>query len=148
MELLDDGSDCLLDSDLDAHRLCTGSEITKTFLHHRLSKDRRGGGSITCDVVGLLCDLLDQLCAHVLGWIGEFDLLCDGHAIVCDHWCTEGLTQDDIASLWSQSHLDCVGEDVDSSLHCATSVLVELQTLTHVWSVPVLLVDDREDVAS
>src|SRR5205085_6035064 len=59
---LDDALDSGLDALLQAHRVGAGSDVAQALAHERLGEHGGGGGAVTRDVVGLLGDLLDELC--------------------------------------------------------------------------------------
>jgi hypothetical protein len=96
-----------------------------------LSQDRRGGGAVTCDVVRLLRDFLDQLRADLLERVLELDLLGDRDAVVGDRGDAPLLLQDDVAALWAESDLDGVGQLVHAALQAAPRLLVEGNNLRH-----------------
>src|SRR5208282_6089731 len=50
--------------------------------HDRSGQYRRGGGAVAGDVGGLLRDLANQLRAHILEAVLEFDFLDHGHAVL------------------------------------------------------------------
>ena len=116
---------------LEAHRVGAGGDRAQPLVDHRLGQDRRGGGAVTGDVVGLGGDLLGQLGAEVLERVVELDLTSDGHAVVGDGRRAPLLVQDDVAALGAERHLDGVGERVDAALERAAGVLVELEDLGH-----------------
>ena len=71
----------LVDALLDAERRAARSDIAQTFVDDRLGEDRRSRRAVAGDVVGLRRDFADELGAHVLELIVEFDFLGDRHAI-------------------------------------------------------------------
>ena len=174
-ELVGDGLDGLLHAELEAHRRRAGGHVAQALADHGLGEHGRGGGAVTGDVVGLGGDLLGELRAEVLVGVAELDLTGDGDAVVGDGGGAELLVDDDVAATRAERHLDGVGEGVDAALEGAPGVLVERQDLAHAgvlrdfgcWGrttsareptpprgdglpgadVPVLLLDDREDVA-
>jgi hypothetical protein len=73
----------------------------------------------------------DELRAEVLVWVGELDLLGDGHAVVRDHRGAELLVENDVASARAERDLDRVGERVDTVLEQVTGVVREAQDLRH-----------------
>src|SRR5699024_6515900 len=126
-----DSLDGLLDAALEAERISTGCHVAQAFAHEGLSEHGSGGGSIACDVVSLLGDLLDEFGADLLVGVLEFDLLGNGDAIVRDGRCSPLLFEHDIATAGSKGHLDRVRELVESSLESPTSFFVECNHLCH-----------------
>ena len=60
-----------------------------------------GGGTVACNVVGLGCNFLNQLCTHVLKRIVQLDILCNGDTVIGDQRSAELLCQNNIAALGS-----------------------------------------------
>jgi len=56
-------------------------------------------GTVTGSVVGLGGDVLDEAGAHVLVLVLKLDGLGDSHTILGDLWATEGLLDQDVATL-------------------------------------------------
>ena len=135
----------LFDATLETHWVCASSDVAKAFLYEGLCEHGCGGGSVTGDVVGLGCDLFDELGAHVLVGIFELDLACDRHAIVGDGRCAELLIEDDVTTLWAERYLDRVSELVYAGLEATARVFMKLQCFCHVAFLGLL--DDREHVA-
>jgi len=153
LDRLDCCSDCLFDAALETHRVRACGNVAHAVLDHRLGEDRCGRGAVTGHVVGLRRDFLDELSAHVLERIFQFDFLGDRHAVVGDGWCAELLVEHHVATLWSQRHLHCVGELVHAGFEGAACLFVKLQLLCHVCLrsfcvVGGLLADDCENVAA
>ncbi len=92
-----------------------------------MSENRRGRRPVTGYVVRLCRDFLDQLRAHVLKGVFEFDLARNGDAVVGNGRRTKLLTQHDVATLGSKGHLHRVGQFVDTGFEAASCVLVKLQ---------------------
>ena len=125
-------SNGFFDTALQAHGVCTSSNVAHAVGNHGLGQHRCGGGAVTGDIVGLGGDFLHQLGAHVFEWVFQFDFLGNGHTVVGDGWCTELLVENDVATLRSQRHLDGVGELVDAGFKSAACFFVEFQHLWHV----------------
>jgi hypothetical protein len=117
--------DRTVDATLDQERIGTGGDVAQAFADDRLREHRRGGRAVAGDVVGFGSDFLDQLGAHVLERIGQFDFFRDRHAVVGDRRRAEFLVEDDVTALRPQGHLDRVGQDVRSTLERAASLFVE-----------------------
>src|SRR5699024_8777001 len=86
---------------LDAHWVRTSSYVAQTFANQCLSQDGCGGGAVAGDVISLLSNFLNQLCADLFVWFLELDLASDGNTIVSNGWSAPALFQNDIASLWA-----------------------------------------------
>jgi hypothetical protein len=99
------------------------------FAHDRLGQHGGGGGAVAGDVGGLGGDFLDELGAHVLVGVVQFDFLGDGHAVLGHDGRAEGLGEHDVAALGSEGHLHRVGEFVDAALEGFASILVERELL-------------------
>src|SRR5699024_11547054 len=110
-------------------RISTGCHVAQAFAHEGLSEHGSGGGSIACDVVSLLGDLLDEFGADLLVGVLEFDLLGNGDAIVRDGRCSPLLFEHDIATAASKGHLHRVRELVETSLESPTSYFDESDPL-------------------
>ena len=120
-----------IDALLQGHRIGAGSDLAQALLHHRLGEDRGRSGAISCDVVGLGGDLLDELGAEVLVGILQLDLPSNRDAVVGDRGRAPLLVDDHVAATWAERHLDGVGELVDTALKAAAGGLVELEDLGH-----------------
>ena len=131
-ELRGDGRDGLLDAALQRDGVGAGGDVAEALAHERLGEHDGGGGAVTCDVVGLLGDLLDELGADLLVRVVELDLLGDRHAVVRDRGGTPLLLEHDVAAARAEGHLDRVGELVESTLEPAAGLLVESNDLCHV----------------
>ena len=95
---LGDLLDGLLDTALEAERVGAGRNVAQTLAHERLGQHGGGGGAVAGDVVSLLGDFLDQLCADLLVRVLQLDLLGDGHTIVGDRGGAPLLLEDDVAT--------------------------------------------------
>jgi len=75
----------LADPALQADRIASGGDALRV-PRRTIDSARHGGGgrAVAGDVVGLGSDFADQLGAHVLNGIGQFDFLGDGDAVLGD----------------------------------------------------------------
>ena len=94
-----------------------GKEVTM----QGLCKYGCGCGSVAGHVVGLRSHFTDELCSHVLKSVFQFDLFCDGHAVVCDQRSAERLIQYYVPSLRSQCHAD--GKEVTMQVKAGDRVI-------------------------
>ena len=119
LEVLDDLADGEIDAALQVHRVHAGRDRLHALADDRLGENRRGGGAVAGDVVGLRGHFAHHLRAHVLELVLELDLLGDGDAVLGDARSAEALVDDDVAALGPQRHLHRIGEDVDAARGCA-----------------------------
>src|SRR5450759_1133487 len=164
LDLRGDGLDGLLDADADQHRVRAGGDVADALVDHRLAEDHGGSGAVAGHIVGLGCDFLEELRAHVLEGVFEFDVAGDGDAVVGNGRRAELLVQDDVSTLGANRDLDGLGEAVNAALERSTSCLVEDELLSQVCIPPLpaavrvapeadcvrvgldLDLDDRQDV--
>ena len=126
-----DGLDGLLDATLEGHRVGACGDVAQTLLDEGLGEDGGSGGAVASDVVRLLGNFLDQLCADLLVRVVELDLLGDGHTIVGDRGGSPLLLEDDVAALRTEGDAHGVGEDVHAPLETAASLFIESDDLGH-----------------
>ena len=88
------------------------------------------------DVVGLCGDLANELRAHILEGILEFDLFCDGDAVVGDQRRAVFLFENDVAALGAEGYFNCVCKCVESVFKTAACVLAVLYLLCHKTILP------------
>jgi len=81
------------------------------------------GGAIASDIVGLGGGFLQELCAHVLIGIFEFDFFCHGHAVMGDGGGAIFAVQGDIASLGTQSGGDRIRDRVNAILQISACLI-------------------------
>ena len=74
----------LVDAALDLHRVVPGGNQLGALAVDGLGEHGGGGGAVAGHVGGLGGDFLDQLRAHVLELVFQFDLLGDGYAVLGD----------------------------------------------------------------
>ena len=101
---------------LDEHRVITGFKGFEAFIHDCM---REHGGccrAVTGNIVGLGRGFLEELRAHVLERIFEFDFLGNGNAIMRDGRRTELAVYRHIAALRAERRADRVGDDVHAVL--------------------------------
>jgi len=72
----------LLNAALNADRVGTSRDKLHAFTIDALCQNGGGGSAIACGVVGLIGDFAHHLCAHILIWVGQFDFLGDGDAVL------------------------------------------------------------------
>ena len=116
---------------LQLHGVGPGGDVAQALGDDRLGQDGGGGGAVAGHVVRLGGGLLQQLGAHVLEGLLEFDLLGDGDAVVGDGGGTELLVEGDVAALGAKGGLHGLGEDVDPPLEGTACLLTKNNLLGH-----------------
>src|SRR5690554_6533225 len=116
---------CGFDAFLDLAWCCASSNETQTFVHEGLCQNGCGRGTVTSDVLSFGGNFFCQLGAHIFKWVFQFDVASNGHAVVCDGWCTPCLIEDNVAALWTKGDFDSVSQLVHTGLQCTTSIVVE-----------------------
>ena len=96
-----------------------------------LCQHSSGSGTVACNVVGLGCNFLNQLCAHVLKRIVQLDVLCNGDTVIGDQRSAELLCQNNIAALGTHSNLNGVGQLVDTIHQRLACFFAKLNLLRH-----------------
>ena len=132
VQLRNDGLDSCVNAALEGDGVRTGCNVTQAFANQSLSEDGCGGGAVTCDVISLLRNFLHQLGADALEGIFEVDFLSNGNAILGDDGGAPLLVENDVAALGAQGDLNGVGEEVQTALHAAACLLIEVNELCHV----------------
>lgn len=117
LKVLDDFSNGQIDTALEVHRVHAGSNCLCTFANDGLGQNRCGGGAVTGDVVGLGGNFANELCAHVLELVFQFDFLGDGNAVLGDARSAEGLVDNDVTALRAEGYFHCIGKNVDALEH-------------------------------
>ena len=125
------GGDGLLHAALDVHGVGTGGNVLHALGDKSLGQNGGGGGAVTSCIVGLGGDFANELSAHVLELILQFDLLGDGNAIVGDERAAELLAQHHVAALGAQGDLNGIGQLVDACAKCFTGVLALFDLFSH-----------------
>ena len=111
-----------VDTALEVHRIHAGVNRLGAFPHNRVGEHGGGGGSVTCLVGCLRCDLADHLSTHVLELVLELDLLGDGNAVFGDAGCSVRLVELHIAALRAERHLHRIIENVDPTQHSVARI--------------------------
>ena len=87
-----------VDAALDVHRVCTCGHVLETDIDDSLSKHGCCCCSVACVITCLGSNFLDELCAHVLERIFEFNLAGHADTVFSDVGCTEFLLDDHVAA--------------------------------------------------
>ena len=82
LHLVNNGINGLIDTTTDGNRVSACRNVTKTLVDNNLCKQSCGGCTVADGIVGLCCNFLHQLSAHVLHGIRKLNFLGDGNTIV------------------------------------------------------------------
>jgi hypothetical protein len=124
-DVLDHGGGGLIDTALEVHRIHAGGDRLGALANDRLRQNRGGGRAVAGDLPGFHGDLLDQLGAHVLEMVGEFDLLGDRDAVFGDARRAEAFLDHHVAPARPEGHFDGVGQIVDAAQHLVAGARAE-----------------------
>src|SRR6266536_1054894 len=114
-----------LDAPLERHRVGPGGHIAQALANQRLGKHCRRGRAVAGNVIISLRDFLDELCADLLPWILELDLLGNRYTVIGDRWGAPLLLEDDIASLGPKRHLYGIGELIHAAFEAPPGLFIE-----------------------
>ena len=121
----------LLDAALEAQRVSASSHVAQALANQCLSQNGSGGGTVTCDVVSLLSNFLDELRTNLLVRILQLDFLRDRDTVVGDGGGAPRLLQHNVAAAGAEGHLHCIGEGVQTALKAAACLFVKSNELCH-----------------
>src|SRR5690606_20524048 len=102
-----------------------------------LRQDRRGRRAVAGHIGGLGGHLLDDLRAHVLELVLQFDFLGHRNPVLGDDRRAEAALEQHVAPLRAEGDLHRISQDIDALDHPAAGVIVEL----NVFGTHVLLLD-------
>ena len=101
-----------------------------------MSENSGGGGAVTGDIVGLLSGFLEELRAHVLERIFEFNFLGDGNTVVGDAGGAELAIDRHVASLGSEGGGYRICNDIHAVLKLAAGFFGKYQLFSCHNSLP------------
>ena len=101
-------------------RVGTCCQVLHSLMNHCLSKYSRCCSTITCYIVCLGCNFLDDLSTHVLESVLKLDLFCDGNTIVCDKRSTERFVKYYVSSFRSKCYSYCICKFIYTSFKCCS----------------------------
>ena len=130
-DALDDSSDCLVNTALQVHWIGTCSHVLQAFAYDSLSQYGCCGCSVACIVASLACHALNELCTSVLESVCELHFFSDCDAILSDLRSAELLLDDNVATLRTESHLDCICQLVNALLHHIAGFEVKFNIFCH-----------------
>ena len=136
-QLLDSLVNRLGDTAAENHRVSTGGNVLHTLADKHLSENGSGGSTVACRIVGLCCDLLDELCAHVLHSVVKLDLLGDCNTVVDDHRCAVLLFENDVSALRSECDLNRICKLINTAKQCVSCVHTVHKFLSHIYIPPI-----------
>src|SRR5229473_3515226 len=131
LNLSDRPLDRLVYAAFERHRISAGGDGLHALAENRLSQYGGGGGAVTRNVRSLGSDFAHHLRTHVLHRIFQVDLFCNCHAVLGNRRRSKLLVDHDVATLGSQSDLDCIGELVDTAQNCRARLLAMNYLLCH-----------------
>ena len=118
LDVFDHDFDGHVDAALQIHRVHARGDRLGAFADDGLGQDGGRRGAVAGDVAGLARHFAQHLRAHILEFIGKFDFLGDGNAVLGNARCAEGFFEHDIAAFGAQRHFDRVGENIDARGSC------------------------------
>ena len=128
------GFGSLGDAFTEQHGIRARRYVFKTFADDCLRKYRRGGGSVAGYVVGLDGNFLDELCAHILEGVFEFDLFCDRDAVVGDERRTVFSLEDYVPSFRSEREFDGIRQCVYALFERFASFFAVFELFSHIYA--------------
>ncbi len=126
----DDRGSCQIDTALQVHRVHASGNRFHAFFDDGLGQNSRGGGAVTCFVVGPGSNFLDHLCAHVFELVFQFDFLRHGYTVFGDARCAEGFVQNHVPAFGAECDFHRVGEDVYTLEHPVAGIGVKFDVLS------------------
>ena len=124
------GSFC--DTFLEYHRVCACCNVFEPFADDCLSEKASGSGSVAGYVVCLDGYFFNELCAHVLERIFEFDVFSDGNAVVGDERSTVFFVKDHVSSFRSERNFYCIGDRVYACFEASSRVFAVFNFFSHI----------------
>ena len=112
-------------------RIGPGHDVAQTFLENRPRQDRGRRGAVAGQVGGLLGHLDDQLGAHVLETVLQFDLLGHRHAVLGHRRSAIGLVDDHVASRGAHRNGHGVRQFVHALHHLLPGMVFKKQLFRH-----------------
>ena len=132
-QLVHDHFGRVFDAAAQQHRVGSLLERLHPLPHDRLGQQRGGGRPVAGQVGGLVGDLADELRAHVLQRVGQLDLTRDRDTVVGDRRRAGESLEHDVAALGAERDLDRVGQLIHALLQQRSSLVVEVEDLSHRW---------------
>ncbi len=124
-QMLNGCIDGLLDTALDADRVCTAGDMLHTGAEDRLGQNGCGGGTVTGCITGLAGDLADHGCAHVFIGALQFDFLGDGNAILGNRGRAKFFVDNYVATFGAERRADRFGEGLNAGQESLTRFFIK-----------------------
>ena len=121
---------CCVDAALQVHWVHARCNRLHAFANDCLRQYCCSGRAVTSRVIGLAGHFAQHLRTHIFELVLQFDFLGDGNAVLGDARCAKAFVDDNIASLWTQSHLHRIGKNVYAAQDAFTRIAAEF----HVFS--------------
>ncbi len=132
LDRLDCGFNSLCHTLFNDHWVSSRGNVFHTLADKSLCKQSSGCSTVSCRVVGLCGNFLDELCAHVLKSVLKLYLLGDGNAVVGDEGSAELLVQNNVSALGAEGDLNCVGKLVNARLERLSCFLAVNNIFSHI----------------
>ena len=123
------GADSFVYTALQIHRVSSCGYVLQSDANDGLCENGSSCCAVTGLVAGLRCNLLDELCAEVLGCVVEFDLFGYGHAVLGDMRSTVLLVENDVTSFRTKCYFYCVSQLVNAALQSLAGFCVVCDNL-------------------
>jgi len=121
----------LFNAATNGHRIAAGDNVPQPFLEDGMGEDGGRRRAVAREVRGLLSDFDNQLGAHVLEAVFEFDLLRDRHAVLRHGGTAERFVDNHVAARRTQRHGHRMGQFFHALEHLGSGVIFEHQLLSH-----------------
>ncbi|MNB80777.1 hypothetical protein D3C75_275440 [compost metagenome] len=108
-----------------------GGYVLQTFADQGLCKHGCGSRTVAGNIVCLGRNFFNELSAHVLKRVFQFDFLGDCYTVVRDERAAEFLLQHHVAAFRSKSHFNRISQSVHTAKHCTAGVFTELDIFCH-----------------
>ena len=131
LDIFNNGSNGLVDTTLQVHRVCTCCNVLQSFSNNSLCKDSCCCCTVTCIVTSLACNALNKLCACVLKAVLKLNFLCYGHTVFCYLRSTEFFLNNNVAAFRTECHFHCICQLVNASLQEFAGVCIEFYFFSH-----------------
>src|SRR5690606_22658353 len=118
-----------IDTALQVHGIGAGRNRLGALAYDRVRQHRRRRGAVTCLIGGLRGNLAHHLRAHVLEFVLELDLFGNRNTVLADARRTEGLLDDDVATLGAKSDSHGIRQDIHPAQQTLTGFLREFHFL-------------------
>ena len=119
--------DRFLNATLERHRVATCGNVLQTFTIDCLCQNGSCCCSVASDITGFGGNFLHHLRSHIFIRVLKFDLFRNSHTIFSDCRCAKLLVENDIPSLWTQSHLYGIRKRVNATFNLVACVFIKCE---------------------